>query len=339
MNRIKTILLVLLLLASCSKSNELSGGGEEPIDNFAKGADISWATKMASEGLVLYNGAGQQMEATALMKQLGMNSVRFRVWVNPVDGWNSKEDLLIKAKIAQSLGMRIMVDFHYSDTWADPGHQTPPAAWSDYTLSELKVAVADHTTDVLQALKSSGVEVEWVQVGNETPTGMLWPLGKLDYANSNFADLINSGYDAVKGVYPDASVIVHIDQGDNFGRIEYLYDYLTQWGARYDMVGLSLYPDPSTWRSQAEQMIANINRIATDFNRPTMICEVGMLYSEVQNSFSFLKYIIEEGRDHTSGKCHGVFYWEPQAPAGYNGGYDKGAFEDGRPTAALSAFM
>ena len=90
--------------------------------DYAKGADISWLTQMEADGQKFYTAAGKEMECTALMKELGFNAIRLRVWVDPFDGWCAKEDVLVKAKRAQELGMRIMIDFHYSDTWADPSN-------------------------------------------------------------------------------------------------------------------------------------------------------------------------------------------------------------------------
>lgn len=174
------------------------------------------------------------------MKDLGMNAIRLRVWVNPEEhgNWCDKGDFLAKAKRAAKLGMDLMVDFHYSDWWADPGQQFKPAAWKGKSLAELKQAIADHTKDVLVALKSAGVTPKWVQVGNEIRPGMLWDedvalsgasydiyekdvkgldssVDKLKYPK-NFANLavfINTGYEAVKSVFPNAVVIVHLDNG------------------------------------------------------------------------------------------------------------------------------
>ena len=172
-----------------------------------------------------------------------MNAIRLRVWVNPSDGWCGKEDVLMKAWRAHNLGFRLMIDFHYSDVWADPANQTKPAAWSNYTLDELKTAVADHTKDVLSALKEKGIDVEWVQVGNETRTGMLWPEGQATSGNfKNFADLTVSGYDAVKSVYPNAKVIIHLDGGDNNSNYTWMFDGLKQNGGKWDVIGMSLYP-------------------------------------------------------------------------------------------------
>lgn len=133
-----------------------------------------------------------------------MNTIRLRVFVDHALDLCEKEDVLVKAKRVQALGMRLMIDFHYSDDFADPGTQDIPAAWIDYDLNQMKQAVADHTVDVLSTLKENGIDVEWVQVGNETTGGMLWPMGNVDKNMGNYAVLTQAGYDAVKSVYPDA---------------------------------------------------------------------------------------------------------------------------------------
>ena len=139
------------------------------MSGFAKGADVSWLTEMEQDGVKFYNQNGKAEECMWLLRDLGTNAIRLRVWVNPEGGWCGKDDVIAKASRAQALGYRLMIDFHYSDTWADPGNQKVPAAWQGYTFEQMKQAVANHTKDVLSALKERGVtNVEWVQVGNET---------------------------------------------------------------------------------------------------------------------------------------------------------------------------
>lgn len=146
------------------------------VSHYWKGADIGWATEYESYGMMFYNRAGEVRECTALMKELGLDAVRFRVWVDPSKhgNWNSKEDLIVKARRADELGMAIMVDFHYSDFWADPKKQNIPASWSGKGYEEIKILLAEHTKDVLSALKAEGIEPKWVQVGNEISNGFLW---------------------------------------------------------------------------------------------------------------------------------------------------------------------
>ena len=279
---ILTLATLLILGVACSKSNSNDIKPPQTGDSsFAKGADISWTTKMESEGLLFYNKSGSKRECTALMKELGMNTIRLRVWVSPADGWNNKADVLVKAKRAQSFGMRLMINFHYSDTWADPANQAVPSQWAGYDLAQLKTAMADHTKDVLSTLKTAGIDVEWVQVGNETAMGMMHPVGKYDNdpQNANYAELTTAGYEAVKSVYPNASVIVHLDSGENPYRYTYIFDYLTQHGAKYDMIGMSLYPSTSDWESKAKACIDNIKAVGAKYGKPVMICEVGMSVS------------------------------------------------------------
>ena len=202
---IKTMMTSLLLTLSM-------GAAAQTNDTFARGADISWCTEMESQGVKFYNTNGNETEICQLMKQIGMNAIRLRVWVNPENGygpWCDIADLLVKARRVQAQGLDLMIDFHYSDYFADPGRQMKPKAWDELSFEQLKQAVAQHTTDVLQALKDEGIAPKWVQVGNETTSGMIWDDGRIDWNQPedkrwlNYVVLSNAGYDAVKQVFPD----------------------------------------------------------------------------------------------------------------------------------------
>ena len=149
MKRIFAALFLFLALTSgsCEKPapepDPVPDPDPTPAISFAKGADVSWVTQMEKEGCRFYDAAGQQTECMALLKSLGMNAIRLRVWVNPTDGWCGRDDVVAKAKRAKALGLRVMIDFHYSDWWADPGKQNKPAAWKNLDLEGLKKAVAD----------------------------------------------------------------------------------------------------------------------------------------------------------------------------------------------------
>lgn len=146
--------------------------------DFAKGADIGWCTEYESKGYDFYNAKGEKRECTALMKELGLNAIRIRVWVDPSDNWCNTADVVVKAQRAKALNMDVMIDFHYSDWWADPAQQNKPAAWVGKNLADLKKALSDHTVSVLRELKAVGVTPKWVQVGNEIRPGMLWDKDK-----------------------------------------------------------------------------------------------------------------------------------------------------------------
>jgi arabinogalactan endo-1,4-beta-galactosidase len=182
-----------IALFTCTKSKS-SGDLHPPVPVTAtdsvKGADIGWLTQMEAAGRKFYNNARTEQDCIRILKDLGMNTVRLRVWVNPANGWNGANDVVTKAVRAKNMGMKIMIDFHYSDSWADPGKQNKPAAWASQDFATLKQSLANHTTAVLNALKSAGVTPTWVQVGNETNDGMLWPDGKASTNMNNYAQLV-----------------------------------------------------------------------------------------------------------------------------------------------------
>lgn len=309
---------------------------------YSKGADISWATEMESKGQKFFDLSGKEMECTALLKSIGFNSVRFRVWVNPSERWCGKEDVLVKAKRAQALGMKIMIDFHYSDWWADPGKQNLPAAWKSLNPQELAVAVEKHTAEVLGYLKNNGIDVAWVQVGNEVTNGMLWESGRVkDQSADNFCNYFSAGFKAVKSIYPDAAVILHIDNGWNFETMSWFFDLMKKKNLEYDMIGLSLYPaywangGYPDWYPKVKQFIVNLDLCYSRYGKPIMLCEFGMPQPLPAESKDALKYLL----DNTRGKefFKGIFLWEPESEPSRNG-YDQGAFQGGKPTAALEPF-
>lgn len=348
----KALLLASTLMfsitgTSCSNDDAVTPEQEKKYDmtGFAKGADVSWLTELESNGALFYDANGKPQECMALLRDLGMNSIRLRVWVNPDGGWCGKDDVVAKAWRAQKLGMRLMIDFHYSDTWADPGKQYVPAAWKDYTFEQMKQAVADHTRDVLTALKERNIDVEWVQVGNETSDGMLWNdadgadalavTGRASKNMANFAAYVNAGYDAVKAVYPDAKVIVHLDKGNKLSQYTWMFDGLKQHGAKWDVIGMSLYPDwitDQTWQQVSDDCLANMQTLATKYGCNVILSEIGMVWNS-ENAAPFLKKMVDGCKSLSI--CEGVFYWEPETYGNLNG-YDKGAFDDsGKPTVAL----
>lgn len=155
-----------------------------------------------------------------------------------------------------------MINFHYSDTWADPANQTKPAAWSSYTFDQLMSNVYWHTYNSLTTLKNAGITPKWVQVGNETNNGMLWPDGKASVNMKNFAWLINSGYDAVKAVNSSTKVIVHLANCENNSLYRWMFDGLKANGGKWDVVGASIYPTQTgngDWYTMNNQCYDNLS--------------------------------------------------------------------------------
>lgn len=343
MKHMKNTILFLLLfaLASCHKTDpNLTQPDPDPpaTDSFAKGADVSWVTEMEAAGKKFYNASGTEQDLFIILKNLGLNTVRLRVWVNPANEWNNSAEVVAKALRAKAQGFRIMIDFHYSDTWADPGHQTKPTAWEGQGIDGLKASLATHTTDVLNALKTAGVAPEWVQVGNETNDGLLWPEGKASTNMAGYAQLINAGYDAVKAVFPNVKVIVHLSNGWDNALYRWNFDGLKNNGAKWDVIGLSLYPSPTDWPTLNTQCLANMSDMVNRYGKEVMVVEVGMSWDSPTASHDFIADLIAKVKSVNNGKGLGVLYWEPEAYGNWQG-YTLGAFDNsGKPTAALDAF-
>lgn len=341
--KLTTKLIGLILFSSFFLACEKQPDTKPPLVNpdmtgFAKGADVSWLTEMEKAGIAFYDSTGRKMDCMLLLRDLGMNSIRLRVWVNPSTGWCNGQDVLVKAWRAGKFGFRLLIDFHYSDSWADPSQQTIPAAWSGYTLDELKAAVSKHTGDVLNLLKSNGITPEWVQVGNETGNGMLWDIGKASTNMAQYTALNNAGYDAVKAVFPKAKVVVHLQEGNKNSLFRWIFDGLKKNGGKWDVIGMSLYPTVDNWQQMTTSCVANMKDMVSRYGSDVMLCEVGMPWNEASTAKLFLTELIRQSRAMTDSTCLGVFYWEPQAYGNWKG-YNLGAFDDsGTPTEALDAF-
>ena len=330
-------LIIAVLFAVISIGNAHA----QDKNSFWLGADISGTTQLESNGEKLYNAKGEIRENTALMKELGLNAVRLRVWVNPRGGWSGAEDVLEMAKRAKYYDMAVMIDFHYSDWWADPGKQHIPAAWQYVSYDEMKNALAEHTEDVLSLLKKNNIDVKWVQVGNETTNGFLWPMGRASDNMEKYAGFTEVGYQAVKKVYPNAQVIIHIDGGCDQKRYDFIFDGLKKFGAHYDMIGLSVYPYwdvvaklESDWKGSVRDFTANIKHLYEKYGKETMVVETGAESKHPKEGYIIMKAVINAAKNDCGGHCHGVFYWAPEL----EGQYPLGAFDNHRPTEIMKAF-
>lgn len=342
---IATITLALVLaLACCTPQAAPSGkdGREVSATAFFKGADISWITEMESRGLKFYDSSSKEQECTALLHDIGFNAVRYRVWVNPADVWCSREDVLIKARRAKALGMKIMIDFHYADSWADPGKQPVPSAWKGQNPEQMAQSVAQHTASVLKYLKDNGIDVEWVQVGNEVDNGMLWESGRVQGSDAvNFSKYFNAGASAVRQVYPSAKVILHMSNAWNSDALKWFFDLMKSSKVSYDMIGLSLYPSYwadggyPDWKPKTVSAVENFAMLHDTYGKPVMLVEFGMPAGQPLQSRDCLQYLLDNTKSFDWFK--GIFLWEPESEKSRNG-YEYGAFSGGKPTIALDPF-
>ena len=336
------VLIITGLSFTCSGENP-----QEPTSDhhFAKGADISWVPQMEASGYKLLNDQGVQEDCFRILKDHGVNSIRLRTWVNPSDnpasGHCSKDETVAMAVRARKWGMRVMIDFHYSDSWADPGKQVKPKAWEGHDFTQLLKDVYDYTFEVMSALKTAGVYPEWVQVGNETRSGMIYPEGSTDNW-AQLAQLINKGYDAIKAVSPDSKVILHVDQGNNKALFKWWFDNAQKYGARYDVIGMSYYPywldgNPD-YSLSIDDLGKNMLDVSSVYNKEVMVVEVGGEDVKGQNTYDMLLAVQKKVKAIPNGKGLGVFYWEPEGAKSWSH-YGLSAWgDDGKPTKALDAF-
>ena len=363
----KKILLSTLLFTVSLLSTAQVGSKD-----FVKGADVGSLLSQEKKGIIFHDRTGHERECLEMLKNdYQMSAIRMRVWVDSFDGTCNKNDLLVMAKRAKALGMELMVDFHYSDWWADPAKQPIPKAWLGHSYKQMKEDLRNHTIDVLQLLKDNGISPRWVQVGNETSNGMLWSvktdehgwevldehgnttithsMGHIQTEPEHYAGFIATGYDAVKEVFPDAIVIVHLDRGHQQSLYDWNLDIVKKYGGKFDMIGMSLYPywaKRSHPELEADSIVtacmANIRHVSEKYKCDVMIVETGYEVDEqhpekMDEGRRLLTRVISEARTETGGHCRGVFYWEPQCLPGH---YRLGAFDSkASPTAIMEGFV
>ena len=324
----------------------LANGLTQPANaQFVKGADVSWLPQMEATGFHFYNYSGEETNCLQILKDKGINTIRLRVFVNPsnhkTDGHCSKDETVTMALRAQAMGMRIMIDFHYSDSWADPGKQNKPATWASHSFTQLLNDVYTHTFEVIDTLKKSGVTPEWVQVGNEIGGGMLWPDGSTNNW-TQLAQLLNKGYDAVKAVDNSIQVIIHHQSGHDNAKCRWFFDNAKNKGVKYDMIGLSYYPYwiGSDYTVTIDDLENNMNDLVARYGKEVMVVEVGGEDIQVQNTYDMLVAVIKKTAAVSETKGMGVIYWEPEGERNWSGGYPLSCWSaNGKPTAALNAFL
>ena len=269
---------------------------------------------------------------TNLLKDYGVDALRLRVFVNPpasgiwekeitcMLGYNDKEHVLKMALRAKELGFRIMVDFHYSDYFADPSVQIMPQAWQGHDFQELLADVYNHTTDVMQLLGRHGIVPEWVQIGNEINNGIMHPVGSAKDGFPKLAALLNRGYEATKAVSPESKVITHLAEGQDPEASRYFFDqFLLQYGGKTDILGLSYYPYwiGSDYTVTMDKLKKNLYGLMERYGKDVMVCEIGGDENDPDNSYAYAKAVIELVKGMPDNRGKGVFWWEPEGNSAF----------------------
>ena len=276
---------------------------KRPVDKML-GADISFLPQMEDRGMK-YSDNGTEKDAVQILKDHGLNYIRLRVFVNPEkdSGYSPKRgfcDLkhtIDMGKRIKAAGMKFLLDFHYSDTWADPQKQFKPAAWRGQDFTQLKQTVFTYSKEVIQALKDAGAEPDMVQIGNEINHGMIWPEGHINNLDS-LAQLIYAGIQGVKAVSPAITIMLHIALGGQNDESRYFLDNMIIRGVPFDVIGLSYYP---RWHNTLEDLRYNLNDLARRYDKDVIVVEYSQLKREI-NELSFDVY---------GGHGKGSAIWEP----------------------------
>ena len=290
---------------------------------FVKGMDLSTLLELERCGAKYYDN-GEERDLLAIMKSYDVDTIRIRLWNDPWSetgesygaGENDLKTSLEIAKRVTAAGFGVLLNFHYSDFWADPGKQIKPKAWADYGVKELEQAVYDYTLESMQTFLDAGVNITMVQVGNELSNGLLWPEGKVPNYD-NIATFVNAGIRAVRKADAAIPVMIHLDNGGNNALYREWFDNFTKRGEDFEIIGLSYYP---FWHGSLQMLNDNMNDIAERYGKDLVIAEVSMGYTmEDYKNYEKLSDEERKGYDRISDdkagavRFHGGFL-EPHQP-------------------------
>jgi arabinogalactan endo-1,4-beta-galactosidase len=304
---------------------------------FIKGADISWLPQMEAHGYTFKNTSGVQQDLLAILKGYGINAIRLRTWVNPssdpANGHCSITETAAMAVRCKNAGLPVDIDFHFGDTWNSVGVQNPPAAWAHLTYSQMLSAMSAYVNNSMNVLKSNGVTPGWVQIGNETNSGICHPVGSISNP-AQMTGLLNTAYAQVKAVFPSVPVLIHLAQPQNVSVIENFFDTYKAHGGNWDISAFSSYGSGS---STISGIISDINTYKSRYGKPVMQVEFGGQVTRASRTETDLESYIT-GMKNIGGL--GVFYWEPEVYSPFSS-YSMGAWDSTtrEPTVALSGFL
>lgn len=341
------LLAATALLATVAATPVHAATGEEPegpvdagivvhkVENmpedFFAGVDISSVLSLEESGVVFRDASGEPADVFEVLADAGVNSVRVRVWNDPFDaegrgygGGNVDTDRAVEiGERATAAGMSLLVDYHYSDFWADPGKQTVPKAWADFSAADKAVAAGAFTEQSLGEFRAAGVDVAMVQVGNETNNGVAgvtaWP---------ERAAIFQAGSQAVRTVFPEALVAVHFTNPERAGNYATIAAELDRLGVDYDVFASSYYP---FWHGTPENLTSVLAHVATTYDKKVMVAETSWVRAledgdghpnvirtdqtaypvSVQGQATAVRDVIQAVADVPGGAGIGVYYWEP----------------------------
>ena len=267
----------LLIIISCSKKTITPSDNipTTPDTLVIRGADLSFLSEIEQAGTFFYDKNGVKKDALTILKENGCNTVRVRLWHTPSTSHSSLSEVIVFAKRIKAAGLKVWLDFHYSDTWADPGNQLTPAAWQSLNLNTLQDSVYNYTARVM-----SIIQPEYVQIGNEINGGFLWDTGRITNS-AKFISLLKKGCTAVRSSSPSAKIIIHYAGLNNASSF---YDLLRNNSMDYDIIGLSYYP--VFHGLSLSNVKTTIDGLTTANNKSILIAETAYPFTLGYNDFT-----------------------------------------------------
>lgn len=300
--------------------------------NITMGVDLGWASQLESQGVRWVDDKGEAIDPVIAAREMGADAVRLRVFVNPPKEafWQKREgetcmlgfadvkNVLSMSRRVKAAGMKLMIDFHYSDHFADPQLQDIPEEWKGEDVDGLCERVAQHTRQMLTLLTDNEIYPDWVQVGNEINPGILLPIGSVKDSPKDLVKLLNTGYDTVKACCPDTQVITHVACVHSKQMCDSFFTIFFENGGKTDIMGFSYYP---YWYRMFENKVScdifynPLIYYSEKYGKPVMVCEVGGPEYEEQKTYELLFNTIEALRQVPNEQGLGLFYWEPEVGA------------------------
>ena len=312
----------------------LCAGTVSSFSEFIVGADLSGLALMEERG-ALYFDDGVEKDAFEIFKAHGYNTIRLRLFLDADGRWGAVNDLEYTLKLAKRVkenDFKLLLDLHYSDTWADPAYQHKPKVWEDLPFDLLEKEVFTYTRNVIRIFKKHGYMPDYVQIGNEITPGMLWPDGRVGEKNSdaskqwtNFTDLIKAGIRGVREIDEngDVKIILHIDSGASPKVTKWFFSNLNQYDVPYDIIGLSYYP---RLHGKLQGLEENLKQIGDTFKKDVIIAETAFPHRPFNNmkhalefpetpggQSAFLKALTKAIQATPNNHGSGIFYWYPEA--------------------------
>ncbi|MEX2601772.1 MAG: glycosyl hydrolase 53 family protein [Balneolaceae bacterium] len=297
--------------------------------NYAIGADLSFL-KMAEEQGMEFKVNGEVKPGLEIFREHGYNWIRLRLFHSPDRLPNNLEYTIELAKEAKARGFKFLLNYHYADSWADPGQQPIPAAWEGLDIHTLADSVFEYTRDTITAFREAGVMPDMVQPGNEIRNGMLWPIGRLPENWDNFAALIKAGIDGVdagRGTAPRPLMMVHYDQGADAAGSKVYYDTFHSYGIAYDVIGLSYYP---WWHGSLLELRENLLSLVRNYDQDIIVVEAAYNWrpgeyedpstapfpESPEGQREYLESVNDILLSIGSEQIKGIFWWEPAVSGG-----------------------